>query len=168
MRLHSVAAALILWCNFSGPASAQSYQREGSWGVKAEDGAFCSALRHDEVDASAIALIAYPGGRAIILLLSDEWSTVAGQRYPALDLFFGGGGGRFYLGLTSTGIEADGLRGHQFILDGTLLDNLAAATMVTVHGKDQPPEVEIDLAGASPTIADLRQCLAEMTPEPGA
>lgn len=55
------------------------------------------------------------------------------------------------------------MRGHQFVLGDTLLDNLATATFVKVLGRDQPPEVQIDLAGAAPTIADLRQCLAEMT-----
>ena len=164
MRIYAGAAALILWCNFSGPASAQSYQREGSWGVEAQD-AFCSSVRHDEVGASAIFLLAKPGGQRIIGLLNDEWSTVSGQRYPGLDLFFRGGGGRFYPNLTSTGIEADGLRGHQFVLSDTLLDNLATASFVKVLGKDQPPDVEIDMAGIVPTIADLRQCLAEMTSE---
>lgn len=162
MRLYAGAAALILWCDFSGPAFAQSYQREGSWGVEAHD-AFCSALRYDEVVASAIFLVAKPGGQVTIGLLNDEWSTVSGQRYPGLDLFFRGRGGRFIPNLTSTGIEADGLRGHQFVLGETLLDSLSTASFVKVLGRDQPPEVEINVAGVAPTIADLRQCLAEMT-----
>ena len=165
MRSYACAAALILWSSCSSPASAQSYQREGSWGVKAEENAFCSAFRYDEVDASAIFLVAHPDGGVSIGLLNDEWSTVSDQRYPGLDLFFRGGGGRFYPKLTSTGIEADGMRGHLFDLGDTLLNNLATASFVMVLGRDQPPEVQIDLAGVVPTIADLRQCLAEMTSE---
>lgn len=57
------------------------------------------------------------------------------------------------------------MRGHQFVLNDTLLANLATASFVKVLGGDQPSEVKIDVAGAAPTIADLRQCLAEMTSE---
>jgi len=167
MRLYAFAAVVVLWCSFSGPAFAQSYHREGSWGVEAQDG-FCSAFRHDEEAANAIFLIVYPGGRVKIGFLNDKWSTVSDQRYPGLDIFFRGGGGRFYPNLTSTGIEADGLRGHLFVLGNPLLDALSTATFVAVYGKDQPPDAEFDVAGVAPTIADLRQCLAEMTPEQGA
>lgn len=165
MRFYACAVAIILWCNFGGPASAQTYEREGSWGVKVEGGG-CVAFGYDEEDRSAIYLMAKPGGKVFVGLLNDKWTTVHGQRYPNLDLFLGGDSSKFYPNLTSFGVvEGENLRGHLFELDDRFLDLLAVASDIAVNGEGQTFEGRLEVGDVGPTIADLRLCRAEMTAE---
>lgn len=154
MRVYACAAAIALWCILSGPASAQTYRRAGSWGVVV-DGGSCATSHTDQDGRRLVILVAQRRGGVLFGVLKDGWSTEPDRSYPGLQLDLSG---VTYRNLRSIGVEVDGLQGHAFILADTFLDHLSTTSRITVI--DGESRESIDLERISLTVDDLRQCRA--------